>query len=347
MYCDIVCQVIDNLGDVGVSWRLAVQLAKEHGWQVRFWIDQPALLEHLCPHRSRTKVAIDVLHWQPTKPIGFKSRNLRCDVLITSFCAKIHDDDISDLAHTKVQWVHLEYFSCEEWVPGFHLMRSPHPRFNITKTIWVPSLLTNGGGVIRENTLTLSTSAQQTQKRLAQEIKLFFFTYPHAYLSRWLQDLLIKSHIHIDLASQTHYDSIIKTINNSRIKQSEFVPQIDFDRHLQQYDLVWVRGEDSVMRALLNGVPFVWHIYPQDDSAHTHKLSAFFEAITCCFDADSKQALWQIWCEWNENQPPSTNISELIHRYQPLWRNGLHRYLETLFSQQDLADQLVLFIGCK
>ncbi len=29
--CDIFCNVIDNYGDIGVCWRLARQLAHEHG----------------------------------------------------------------------------------------------------------------------------------------------------------------------------------------------------------------------------------------------------------------------------------------------------------------------------
>ena len=33
--CDIFCRVVDNLGDVGVSWRLARQVAREHGKRVR------------------------------------------------------------------------------------------------------------------------------------------------------------------------------------------------------------------------------------------------------------------------------------------------------------------------
>ena len=33
--CDIFCNVIDNYGDIGVCWRLARQLANEHGLAVR------------------------------------------------------------------------------------------------------------------------------------------------------------------------------------------------------------------------------------------------------------------------------------------------------------------------
>ncbi|WP_372867188.1 elongation factor P maturation arginine rhamnosyltransferase EarP, partial [Pseudomonas sp.] len=32
---DIFCSVVDNYGDIGVTWRLAKQLAAEHGVAVR------------------------------------------------------------------------------------------------------------------------------------------------------------------------------------------------------------------------------------------------------------------------------------------------------------------------
>ena len=36
---DIFCRVVDNFGDAGVCWRLARQLAREHGLAVTLWID--------------------------------------------------------------------------------------------------------------------------------------------------------------------------------------------------------------------------------------------------------------------------------------------------------------------
>lgn len=37
--CWIFCNVIDNFGDIGVSWRLARVLQRELGWQVHLWTD--------------------------------------------------------------------------------------------------------------------------------------------------------------------------------------------------------------------------------------------------------------------------------------------------------------------
>ena len=36
---DVFCRVVDNYGDAAVCWRLARQLADEHGARVRLWID--------------------------------------------------------------------------------------------------------------------------------------------------------------------------------------------------------------------------------------------------------------------------------------------------------------------
>ena len=47
--CDIFCNVIDNYGDIGVCWRLARQLANEHGLAVRLWVDDLASFARLCP----------------------------------------------------------------------------------------------------------------------------------------------------------------------------------------------------------------------------------------------------------------------------------------------------------
>ncbi|MCB1801161.1 MAG: elongation factor P maturation arginine rhamnosyltransferase EarP, partial [Gammaproteobacteria bacterium] len=45
---DIFCSAVDNYGDVGVSWRLARQLAHEFELDVRLFVDDLQVLERLC-----------------------------------------------------------------------------------------------------------------------------------------------------------------------------------------------------------------------------------------------------------------------------------------------------------
>src|SRR4051812_24524760 len=67
---DVFCCVVDNFGDVGVSWRLARQLAAEHGKQVRLYVDDLTVLAKLRPQvdTSRAVQAIEgvtVMHLTP------------------------------------------------------------------------------------------------------------------------------------------------------------------------------------------------------------------------------------------------------------------------------------------
>ena len=36
---DLFCRVVDNYGDIGVAWRLARQLVREHALDVRLFVD--------------------------------------------------------------------------------------------------------------------------------------------------------------------------------------------------------------------------------------------------------------------------------------------------------------------
>ncbi|HEX8883087.1 MAG TPA: elongation factor P maturation arginine rhamnosyltransferase EarP, partial [Noviherbaspirillum sp.] len=45
----IFCKVVDNYGDIGICWRLARQLQREHGVAVTLWVDDLASFLRICP----------------------------------------------------------------------------------------------------------------------------------------------------------------------------------------------------------------------------------------------------------------------------------------------------------
>src|SRR5690606_17929064 len=61
------------------------------------------------------------------------------------------------------------------------------------------------------------------------------------------------------------------------VHELQFDNQADYDRLLWMSDLICVRGEDSLVRALWAGRPLLWHIYPQDEQAHMAKLAAWLK----------------------------------------------------------------------
>ena len=60
-----------------------------------------------------------------------------------------------------------------------------------------------------------------------------------------------------------------------RLHWLPLLSQRDYDHLLWACDLNFVRGEDSLVRGLLAGVPCIWQAYPQQDAAHHAKLDAF------------------------------------------------------------------------
>src|SRR6185369_13421419 len=69
--------------------------------------------------------------------------------------------------------------------------------------------------------------------------------------------------------------------------------QLDFDHLLWACDVNFVRGEDSLVRALWAGKPFVWQLYPQHDNAHHAKLAAFMDWL------DAPRSLRTFHEAWN------------------------------------------------
>jgi uncharacterized repeat protein (TIGR03837 family) len=73
MTWDIFCTVIDNFGDIGVTWRLARQLAAEHRICVRLWVDDLASFRRIRPEIDaaadiQSLAGVEVRRWTSPYP---------------------------------------------------------------------------------------------------------------------------------------------------------------------------------------------------------------------------------------------------------------------------------------
>lgn len=116
------CSVVDNYGDIGVTWRLARQLAAEHACAVRLWVDDLRAFERMCPEvdvqlDQQWQEGVDVRHWsQDWAPTP------AADVVIAAFACQLPHDYMEAMAgceHSPL-WMNLDYLSAEEWVVGCH-----------------------------------------------------------------------------------------------------------------------------------------------------------------------------------------------------------------------------------
>lgn len=368
---DIFCSVVDNYGDIGVTWRLARQLAAEHGHRVRLWVDEPAAFVALCPQADaglacQVVAGVEVCHWAA----DWQPRVL-ADVVIEAFGCTLPQALVADMRAAERQplWLNLEYLSAEDWVVGCHGLPSPQGQ-GLRKYFFFPGFVAGTGGLLRERELLARRQAFQADEAArraflagvgvtvqAQARLISLFAYENPGLGEWLdalvadaqptQLLVPRGRILGDLRQWLGETAelepgFVARRGNLQLQVLPFVSQDDYDRLLWCCDFNAVRGEDSFVRAQWAGRPLLWHIYPQQEDAHWDKLEAFLALYRQGLSAEAGQALLQLWRAWNAG----TGMGEAwraAQRHWPEWREHAQSWCAEQASRPDLAAALEQF----
>lgn len=354
---DVFCHVIDNWGDLGVCWRLAAQLA-QRGQQVRLWVDDPAPLDWMAPGARAGGVAgVSVHPWPRTDAHAPPPNVPPGDVLVEAFgceiapswVARLHPD--TDASKPQRVWLNLEYLSAESYVTRCHGLASPvmsGPLRGRSKWFFYPGFTPDTGGLLREPDLlarqaAFDRSAWRARYGVAAgALAVSLFCYEPAALAQALQ-LPTLAHAHWLVApgrAQAALDRVwpdaVAQGTQAQRHALAHVPQPAFDELLWACDVNFVRGEDSLVRALWAGQPFVWHIYPQDDDAHHAKLDAFLDWLQA---PPSLRAFHHIWNGMTTGALPDVDL--------PGWTACVQAARQRMLAQDDLVAQLLRFTAQK
>ncbi len=340
---DLFCRVIDNLGDIGVCWRLAANLAWL-GQTVRLWIDQPAPLAWMAPQGHP---GVSVIPWtEPfdTAPLASLPPG---DVWIEAFGCELPEAFVAARQHDPV-WLNLEYLSAEGWVERNHRLPSPvlrGPGEGLTKWFFYPGFTAGTGGLLREPDAT-DADPQADAAWLAglklplrpDACRVLLFCYEPASLA----PVMAQARGVDWLITPGRAEAAIRELPlhpDSHCHLLPAVPQPDFDRLLRSTDLNFVRGEDSLVRALWAGRPFVWHIYPQHDDAHHAKLLAFLDWL------EAPASLRAFHLHWNGLAPIGADAVWPDRAMLADWQRAVKAAQGRLMEQTDLARQLLAFVS--
>ncbi|QHE85642.1 elongation factor P maturation arginine rhamnosyltransferase EarP [Hydrogenophaga sp. BPS33] len=359
MQWDIFCRVIDNFGDVGVCWRLSAELARR-GEQVRLWLDDPQALAWMAPGALEGHVpGVEVIPWRSPLPDVDPGRP--ADVWIEAFgcepppeCIEALAARIANGARAPV-WINLEYLSAESYVERSHRLPSPVSsgplRGFVTKWFFYPGFTPRTGGLLRETDLLARQSAFDAEawlhnlglpgRRNARRVSLF--CYEPAALPDVLQQAGHDATPSDWLVTPGRAWQAVQAAASPgpacptcRLLALPLLPQVEFDHLLWSADLNFVRGEDSLARALWAGKPFVWHIYPQHDGAHHAKLEAFLDWLEAPDSLRDFHRAWNGIGSVRARWPDAGTLSA--------WRDAALSARERLLAQADLCQQLVGFV---
>lgn len=367
---DIFCSVLDNYGDIGVTWRLARQLAAEQGHAVRLWVDELNAFERLCPAanpgaESQLCSGVEVRRWREPFPAVEPA-----EVVIEAFACQLPPSYIEAMTASGARrlWLNLEYLSAEDWVTGCHGLPSPQPG-GLQKFFFFPGFVAGTGGLLREGELLerrrafqADASAQQAflqslgVVRAAGARLISLFAYENAGLAGWLDALAADSQptqllvplgkVLVDLQAWLGEAQLQPDHRHRRgtlqIHVLPFVAQDDYDRLLWCCDFNAVRGEDSFIRAQWAGRPLLWHIYPQDEGAHWDKLEAFLAVYSADLPPDAATAQARLWRAWNAAEGMATAWPALASALPALQQHA-ELWCDQQAARADLATALEQF----
>lgn len=364
---DLFCRIVDNFGDIGVCWRLAKQLHAEHGIDIRLWIDELNIARQIISsldvtQRIQQVDGITIAAWDENTRF-----EQAADAVIETFSCELPEQYLS-LMQPETIWINLEYLSAEPWVEGFHARNSKRGR--LMRHFFFPGFTEATGGLLRENDIVDKSQALAASQTLqadffrqlnlpdgSQTLKISLFCYPHAPIRDLLEamansgkkincyvpatGILPKVAEFFGAASVSTGDHLKR--GNLTVHVLPFLSQLDYDKLLASCDINFVRGEDSWIRAIWAGKPFIWQPYLQAEDTHIIKLNAFLELFYSGCEPDTRRAAIVMHQAWVSSQMVA-----------PSWQNYLSHIdaikllsgqkTAALATQTDLTTNLVIYI---
>lgn len=371
---DIFCTAVDNYGDVGVAWRLARQLAREHGVAARLYVDRLAVLSGLAPEVDATLSAQTVAGVEVRRRDApdAQSGEAPGDVVIEAFGCGLPQAYLAAMVARERPpvWINLEYLSAEAWIEGCHGLASRHPSLPLTRYFFFPGFTRASAGLLREADLFARRDRFRADARAraawwrglglaapAREATVAsLFCYSNAALPALLDTWAAGAQplccvVPEGIASE----AVLRWAGSGPTRPATplvrgrlslallpFLSQDDYDRLLWACDVNFVRGEDSFVRAQWAARPLIWHVYPQTGAAHRLKLAAFASRYGSALPGQAAAAWRGLGLAWNGEGDIA-----------PAWaafaaaRAALHahaeRWASELARQRDLASALVKF----
>ena len=337
---DIFCEVIDNYGDVGVAYRLAREFKRIYPHKrLRFFLNKTEEINLIKKSND-----IEIIAYKDI----FKVEN-SANLIIETFACEIPKRYMDKALKNSKLIINLEYFSAENWVDDFHLQES-FLGGGLKKYFFIPGLSKKSGGILLDNEfLERKKQVEENREYYLEKFKIkekydligSVFSYEKNF------DSLIKELKKLDkkvlllvLSEKTQKNFIKYFDNNNNYDKIKAVklPFFTYDKYeelLSLCDFNLVRGEDSFVRALLLGKPFLWHIYPQEENIHIQKLNSFLEKY-----CPNNNELKDTFINYNVNRD---NFSYFFKNFKEIEEHN-RKYANYLIENCNLMEKLINFI---
>ena len=381
MEISILCKVVDNYGDIGVAYRLSRQLQKIGTANINLIVDDLQAFNKICnsvsPEKSLQVVeGFSVYNW---KDYDFcysefsKNDGEKLAVILECFqCGRpdwMEKILFEDKLERTVQVIMIDYLTAEPYAETFHCLKSLTRSAKVQKVNFMPGFTEKTGGLIIDNNWNelperrrdggiLVFTYERNWKPLIEaleEVQAAQKTKAENNITKEKPILVAQGRGQqsfldaVNEVSKTNCDKADNDEVKLNVKVLPYMNQHEWDKLLRECSILFIRGEESLSRACLSGIPFVWHAYPQSEEYQLVKVKALLERMKQHFKSEDFEVIERLWLDINS---PEAEVAEeemkeaclrFLERADALCY-GFRDFSLSLIKNGDLAQNLMTFI---
>lgn len=272
----------------------------------------------------------------------------------------LFDDKLAQTVHI----IMIDYLSAEKYAQDFHCSKSLTRNAKVQKVNFMPGFTEKTGGLVLGGLWDKSGKSDKSGKTIAKidkcyhlenqsqnqfqnenwlpkQKKILVFTYKKDWTA--LAKSLENNFVYV--AQGVGRDSFVESwekvffqkrrTSASKLCELEFMDQEQWDNFMMSCDILIIRGEDSMSRACLSGIPFIWHAYPQSDEYQIVKVNSLLERMARHFKSEDFKIIQDVWLDFNK---PKYEVSDV--EFEKKCRNFIENADKLKYGFIDFANDI-------
>ena len=362
MEITVLCKVVDNFGDIGVVWRMCRQIKKiSADANLNLLVDDLISFNKICSSVNIDKSeqiveGINIYYWKDYdycyKKFSEKDGE-KLNIILECFqCGRpdwMEKILFEDKLERTVNIIMIDYLTAEDYAETFHCLKSLTRSAKVQKVNFMPGFTNKTGGLIIDEEWENIPERNKTG-----DILVFTYERDWTPLAKSLEKHIHESEKKVLLARGRGFDSFkeawLKNVNgNTGLVELEFLDLPEWDNLMKSCSVLIIRGEESMSRACLSGIPFIWHAYPQSDEYQLVKVEALLNKLKPFMNESQYKIVDKVWHLINSPEK-EVNPMEFEAALDDFMRNSdslalsYFNFAKSIQKNGDLVHNLMTFI---
>lgn len=362
MQITVLCKVVDNFGDIGVVYRLSKQLKKINPQnQINLVTDNLSSFQKIC---SAVKTE---LPFQSVEDLNIYDWNaadfcheafLRDDGALMPLvleCFQCGRPDwmerilFEEKLNRTVHIIMIDYLTAEKYAEDFHCLQSLTRSAKVQKVNFMPGFTEKTGGLVIDD-------EWKEVPVWKSEGPVLVFTYERNWnslvegvMSLQKSPRELKFLVAQGRGKKSFMNAVKACGAENFVEELPYLNQTEWDKMMKECSALVIRGEESMSRACLSGIPFIWHAYPQSEEYQLVKVKALLERMRRHFTTADFEIVEKAWLEIN-SPDGGTDRGKKINFYAdffsalPRLVSAFQDFAGSLRKNGDLAYNLMTYI---